>query len=65
MTGNLTWTLGVSAAIAYGVWRAWRGWSRRQTTSENDRLVNEASEESFPASDAPSYTPTLGSLAQR
>jgi len=35
----------------------------RLSARDSDRIVTEASEESFPASDAPSHTPTLGSLA--
>lgn len=71
MQRKLIWALGF-AALAAAVY-VWRGSKAARTggapgadhlsADESDRIVNEASEESFPASDAPSHTPTLGSLA--
>jgi hypothetical protein len=69
MTRRVGWALalGASGLAACGIWFAWqkRGftaglpWTRR--TRSEDEAITEASEDSFPASDAPSNTPVMGS----
>lgn len=63
MTKKAAWLLGIgsSSLVAYGIWRAWRRSAEADISASDDRMVNAASEDSFPASDAPSHTPTMGS----
>jgi hypothetical protein len=58
--------LGASGLAAFGIWLAWQ---RRNDAEDppwmdrarrEDEAVTEASEDSFPASDAPSQTPVVG-----
>jgi hypothetical protein len=66
MNRNLGFVLGlaVSGLAAYGLYRATRNFPWDATgTGDADRAVTEASEDSFPASDAPSHTPVTGSVA--
>lgn len=64
MNRNAAFVLGLAAsgAVAYGVWRSLTGMAIRAMEAQNDRLVTQESEDSFPASDAPSHTPLTGSL---
>jgi hypothetical protein len=66
MTRKAAWLLGLgsSGVVAYGIWRAWRRSAEADSSAADDRMVNEASEESFPASDAPSHTPTIATLGR-
>lgn len=47
------WTGLLLAAGAYALWRMLRG--RSETERQDDRIVDESSEQSFPASDPPSF----------
>ena len=64
MTRRAAWALALAASdlAAYGIRLAWqRRWQRRTTRMRReDEAVTEESEESFPASDAPSHTPVTG-----
>ena len=62
MGRTLRWALAVGAGLAaYALWRAWS--EAQAAPGLEDERVTEASEESFPASDAPSYTPMVGPIA--
>jgi hypothetical protein len=60
MTRRAEWALALGACglATYGIWLAWE---RMRRTSNDDDSVTAASEDSFPASDAPSHTPVMGS----
>jgi hypothetical protein len=60
MTRRAGWALalGVSGLATYAIWLAWH---RVRPTGNDDASVTAASEDSFPASDAPSHTPVMGS----
>lgn len=49
----LPWTRLLLAAAAYALWRALR--RRTDVPRPDERLVDESSEQSFPASDPPSF----------
>jgi hypothetical protein len=61
MTRKTAWMIGLgsSGLLAYTVWRKWMRFE--SASDSDDRMVTEASEDSFPASDAPSHTPMTGS----
>jgi hypothetical protein len=62
MSSKAAWLLGVGASslLAYAIWRRWGN-----VDAASDLAVDEASEDSFPASDAPSHTPMVGSRVAR
>jgi len=65
MTRNLKWGMLLSTGAALGtafLTMRRRGATRlRQAVARGDDRVTEESDESFPASDPPSHTPTIGS----
>jgi hypothetical protein len=67
MTRRLLWICGLAATGA-AIYTLWRQSQRprlslvRTADQRRDEAVSEASEESFPASDAPSHTPLNGPL---
>lgn len=63
MTKKAAWMIGLgsSGVLGYALWRRWMRTVEAGVSSFDDRMVDEAAEDSFPASDAPSHTPTTGS----
>ncbi len=53
--------IGTGAALGMTVLTMRRRGATREAVTHRDDQVTEASDESFPASDPPSHTPTIGS----
>ena len=54
----------IGCAAEPAAWDAARSWAERRRARQRDVVTSE-SEASFPASDAPSWTPTTGSVTER
>jgi hypothetical protein len=62
--GTLAW-LALTGSTDLNEARRWIADITRWTKTHPDRLVHDASADSFPASDAPAWTPTVGTGVRR